>query len=486
MIKRSIGIDIGPAHFCAVQLCRTDERFAVEKVYTAKTRRSTDSPRSILRTLMAEGDFDSWAEIAVSIPNENVLFRNVDSSPTSAGQASPASLCDLPVGADEVMTQMYPREHLVGGNGRHILVAVDRAALHHRLDLLAEADLHPGLADADIFAVNAAVKVNHPDIVLGESIIAHLDEAQLTLAIARDGKILAIRKLPISPSPDDVVQPAPEPLGELIAHETQITWRKLFGREVDHDTKLYLASPQDIADNIASTIQKHLPCRITIVDPYTTIQAPAERNGHAAICVAEGLALRLLAPEIASGLNFVDACRAQAQSNLNVKSELRTLGLLAALVAIVAIAGFFIRLWRLEYRYNKVQAQITEIFRRTLPEEKNIVNPLAQLEQKITAMRAGYSPLGWSAGQAAGPLDILNAVTTAIPDNSGITVNNILITPDSVRLSGTSSEFAAVYGWQQQLQQHALFSVVNVQDIHRQSAGQPVNFTILISLAGTK
>ena len=66
-MNRSIGIDMGSSYVCAVQVARTQEHFEVEKVFCAKTRRSTDSRPQILRSLTEQQGFYNLADVAVSV-----------------------------------------------------------------------------------------------------------------------------------------------------------------------------------------------------------------------------------------------------------------------------------------------------------------------------------------------------------------------------------------------------------------------------------
>ena len=67
MVKRCIGIDIGPSHLHAVQIYRRDEQFHIEKVHSIQIRRSTDSLQDIIRTLISRHGFDRRFGIVQSV-----------------------------------------------------------------------------------------------------------------------------------------------------------------------------------------------------------------------------------------------------------------------------------------------------------------------------------------------------------------------------------------------------------------------------------
>ena len=151
-------------------------------------------------------------------------------------------------------------------------------------------------------------------------------------------------------------------------------------------------------------------------------------------------------------------------------------------IIIIALAGLFIRFSRLESEYARLQNNINSVFRQTLPEEKNIVNPLVQLDQKLKVLQTDYKSFG-SALPDFGPLEILHTVTESIPSQSNISIDNILITTESIRITGSTQSFEYLYNWQEILQEVPEFTAVDVHNPNRDTQSKTVRFTILISLA---
>jgi Tfp pilus assembly protein PilN len=461
---------------CAVQVSCTQNDLLIEKVFTAKIRRAFDSPSDILSTLVTTHGFDNLAETAVSIPGEAVLLRNIETDPATINQFSAPQDGSIP-NADRFVTKTYVPAGQDGPKTRAMLVAVDRERLRERLNILVRADMHPMLVETALFAVNTAVIANHPEAATGHALVVHIDKAHLTIAITQDGFIIFARKLPVC---DD------NNLAATVDSEIRLTYRKLFDGDIPSDAKLYLVPQLDNPKTIEAALANALHCHITLVNPCAGVQRDPKCNVDIGMTVAEGLALRALSPETIAGLNFVNALQNEEKPRIELKRELRTIAALAAAVILVATATLFIRLWKLEHKNTNIQKQTAELFRKTLPDEKNIVNPLAQLEQKIASLQTGYASFGVAADTTPGPLEIMRQVTQTIPEQAGITVGSLLLSPDSVRITGTAGTFAPVYQWQQQLQQNLKFASVDVSDIQRLAAGKSVNFTILIALAGAQ
>lgn len=275
-----------------------------------------------------------------------------------------------------------------------------------------------------------------------------------------------------------------EQVAQILSREVGITWRKLFGAEIERNVKIYLVTGDTNATYFKTAIEDNLHCQTTIVNPCEKVKCLPEHNGDISIDsigVAEGLALRALAPSQTAGINFLEANDADIKPKINMKKEFTICAVLIGAIAFVSLVGLFMRLSHLEAQYAQIKNEVREIFQRTLPEEKNIVNPLVQLEQKLQFLWKDYALFGSVSGIE--PLEVLNTVTTYTPPEMNINLNDMLITAESVRLMGTSQSFESVYSWQRLLQDIPQFSNVDVRDIRREPKSERVQFTVLASFA---
>jgi len=527
MVKRCIGIDISSSCLHAVQVSRTGEHFHIEKVFSIQTRRSSDSPPDILRSLTSKYGFDRRADIAISMPNDAVFFRNLETDLASLEQIPGLSKWEpkrekehmqnqsvlehnFPIEPDEIIAQVCSYRQLSEDRYSVLVTAAKRASLHERLNILAGAKMHPKLVEAAIFAVHSTIAVNHPEIMSGTAIIAYWDESYLTLAVTQNDNILIVRNIPVIFRSDNnkrskirVVRrdrnqryrgirtvrnglenndSFQEQVAELLSREVQITWRKVFGSEIEQDTKVYLIAGDSISIGLEAAIEENLHCQTTIVDPHAKVQGSAEYNGDAAICLAEGLALSVLAPEKTKSINFLEADTANVKPTLDLKREFVICAILVAAIVIVSLLGLFVRLSHSERKYAHIKNEITEVFQAALPEEKNIVSPLAQLEQKLQSLREDYRLFAPFSPTDLRPLEVLRSITVNTPSQGNVKIDDLLITTESVRLTGNSESFESVYKWQQRLQKAPQFSTVDVHNIGRDKTGR-VNFTISLLLA---
>ena len=494
MVKRCIGIDIGSSWLCAVQIARIGEEFHIEKVFSTQTRRSTDSPPDILRSLLSQHGFDRRADVAVSMPHDTVFFRGfpqggVPNLQPCSADGSSALQDHFPIEPDELVTQVYSKHSLSGDKFSVLTAAAGRESLRERLDVLAQAKMRPKLIDAPIFVIHSVVSVNHPEVTTGTAIIAYVDECWLALAVTQDGNILAVRNIPLvsgSDNDSDVIQ---QQIAGLLSREAEITWRKVFGSGIEPDCKIYLVTAGNISDGLKTALEENLHCSTAIVDPCAKLKTlPDCKAGQSQyairdtqFAIAEGLALRVLAPEQTKGINFLGADNADIKPRLNLKKELVICAALVGMIVVFWLAGLFMRLSDLETNYSHIKNEITEVFQSTLPQEKNMVSPLVQLEQKLASFRKDYQLFASFYPNNLSPLEVLHSITTHRPSQANVKVDDFLIAADTVRISGTCDSFESVYQWQRLLQEVPGFNLVDVQDVQRQPQSGVVQFTMLLS-----
>ena len=486
MIKRCIGIDIGSSYLCAVQIARTDEDFCVEKVFGTQIRRSTDSPGEMLKPLFSKYGFDRHADVAISMPHDAVFFRNLNTDLAGLEQIRERNWSALehnfPVEAEQIVAQSYSEHPLQDEKYSVLMAASARTSLRQRLNIFAEAKMHPCLAEAAIFAVHSAVAMNHPEILSGQAMIAHIDEHYITLAVTRSGDILVVRSIPIITGSGSDIDSVHEQIARVISSEARITWRKVFGSDIDQDTKIYMITTGESSDCVVGLIDEKLHSQTTAVDCYATIENLSSQKADVPICVAEGLALRALAPEQTNGVNFLEADKADAEPVLNLKKEFIVCGTLICAIAVFSLVGLFMRLSHLEAAYAGIKNETKEIFQTACPQEK-IVNPLVQLQQKIESFRSDSRLVASLPVSGLSSLDILYKLSANSPSRESIKVDDILIAADTVRINGTCDSFESVYQWQRFLQEVPGLALIDVKDIGKQSKSDLVEFTMLLSLS---
>ena len=486
MVKRCIGIDIGFSYLRAVQIMRTEDELCIEKVFSTQTRRSKDSLLEILRRLSSKHGFDHRSDVAISMPHDAVFFRNLETDFAGLEQIrqGPKSALEhnIPIEPDQIVAQACSHRQLPDDKYSVLTAAVSKASLRDRLNILAGAKIHPNLVETAIFAIHSTIVTNHPEIATGQAIIAYIDESYLTLAVTENNNIFIVRNIPIVSNSDNNTDLIQEHVADMLAREAEVTWQKVFGTDIEQKIKIYLAIGGDVAGDLEAAVKERLRCQIVTVEPYAMVKRSFEKNGDTGICVAEGLALRALAPEKTVGVNFLEADNADMKPALDLRKELIISAALVAAIIVVSFVGLFVRLFHLESKYTNIKNEIRQVFQHTLPQETNIVNPLVQLEQQLVSFRKDNQLFASFYPNNLTPLKVLHNITTNTPSESNIRIDDLLITTESVRLKGTCDSFDSVYQWQRLLQEIDGFTLVEVKDPQRNPKSNVIHFTILISL----
>jgi len=484
MPKRYIGLDIGRSHVSAAQVVRTANGFQIEKAFATQTRRSTDSLPEILHSLADEHGFDRRADVAVSLPLHAFFFADVETDAKELERLRAADIAGLkdcfPIPADDIIAQVCSVRSAEGGKSSVLVAATSREQLRQGLHFLHEGRIKPACVDTPITAAQATVVVNHADAASGPALILYVDPSTLSLAVTHDGSILLVRNIPMLSSDEENEEAFARQTADIVSQEIEITWKRLFDGVPDPGLRIFLIAPPQRAAALTACLQEKTNGPVVPVNPYARVARSEEVEEQLPLSVAEGLALRALQPQGSDRLDFLAAYRARTRPRFRMKKELTVCAALAAAAAVVWVAGLFLQLSSLETTYGQLKQQMEQVFRQTVPEEQNIVDPAAQLQQRLDAFRKESEFLTCLSGRPA-PLEILYTLSRNTPATAALQLQDVLIAADSVRLTGSCDSFATLSEWQRVLETIPGVRVVDVPRPIKDSRSGKVRFTISLS-----
>ncbi len=483
--KRCIGIDIGRSHVRAVQMARTPVGFCIEKVFGAQARRSTDSLPGILRGLREDHGFDPRADVAVSLPHHLFFFADVETD--AAGlekyrEGDTAGLNDsFPIPPEDIVAQVCSVLPSGAGKKSLLVAAASCALLREQMNALGEAEIKPVRVETPTTAVQAAIAANHPEIAKELAVMLYVDASTLSIAVTQDGCILLVRNLPMISVENQNAESLARLTAEVVAQEIEITWRRLFGRDPDAGLGIFLVASRPMTGPFAAAIGAKINCRIIPVDPYANVKRLETEDADFSLCVAEGLAIRTLQPSGADGINFLAAYRARTRPQMRMKRELAICGGIAAAAVVIWTVGLFLQLSTFESQYAELRRQEEAIFRRVAPEEQTIVNPAAQIQQRLDSLRKdGELFTCFNAGRPA-PLETLSTLSRQMPAKGSLKLEDVLIAADSIRIMGNCDSFATFFEWQRLLEKTPGLQLVDAPQPTKDSESQRVKFTVSLS-----
>jgi len=489
MPKRCIGIDIGRVHVCAAQVARTAEGLRLEKAFAMQTRRSTDSLPAVLHSLTNEHGFDRRADVAIALPQQVFFFADIETDAAGLEKIRALDTTGLkdyfPIPADDIIAQVCSILRMEGGKSSVLVAASSRGQLHEGLRPLSEVKIKPTCLDTPITAAHATILTNHPESAGGLAILLYVDSATLSLAVTHDGNILLVRNIPMSSSGEQDTETFAQQTADIVAQEIEITWRRLFGSSPDPGFRVFMIAPRQRLAALTASVQDKTGSQVIPVNPYARVARSEGIDADLPLCVAEGLALRVLQPGNAKPIDFLAAYQARTRPRLRIKKELTVCAGLAAAAAVVWVAGLLLQLSSLESSYGQLKRQAEEVFHQAVPEEENIVDPVAQLQQRLDAFRKEETLTSLSPGRPS-PLEILYALSRNTPATTGLKLQEVQIAPDSVRITGTCDKFATLSEWQRLLETIPGLRVKDVPRPTKDAKTGKVQFTIYLSTEGSQ
>jgi len=486
MGKRAIGIDVSTHHVRAVQMVCEGERLYVEKVFSAPTRRSTDSSHDLLYSLWHQRGFDPKAEVAAALPHHCVFYRDLRLNTNELEQLHEGGSATLehhfPIVSDHILTHTCTERLLEEDRYLVLLAATERKALEERINLFAHCDSTPRLLDVELCAVQASVWANYPESRLGGNIIAFLDETHLALGILEDGLPLLIRNTPLQLKMAQENDQEEHRVANLVAQESRLTWQKAHGHELERDITIYLCCGSTFSDSLRQQIERSAACSVEIVDPAARVAFHPDQSQQTDMALAQGLAIRALIPKQTTGVNFLASQQKRGLDEIDLHRELRTIGVLVGAILLAWLIGFYARYFSLEHQYQETKEEIRTTFKNYLPNVP-VVHPAAQLQQTFEETLQEYQQLYRMTGEHQDPLRILQNLGDSKPAQSDVVITDLLITSDTIRVTGSCSSFEQAHQWQVQMETTPGWENISLLDPRREGPSGRVRFTLLIDMA---
>ena len=156
-------------------------------------------------------------------------------------------------------------------------------------------------------------------------------------------------------------------------------------------------------------------------------------------------------------------------------------GLLAALVIIIWLSGFFYDLKQVRERIAAVEARKMEIFKETFPGVPVVDDPFLQMKAEAERL-AGKIGLPPEMDRKAYCVDILNDISRFVPADSDVVIERLVVGPDDVVLSGSTDSFNAVNTLKSEFGKSALFGKIDISTATMSKIDKRVSFKLRLEL----
>jgi Tfp pilus assembly protein PilN len=272
-----------------------------------------------------------------------------------------------------------------------------------------------------------------------------------------------------------------ETLVPVLTREIEMTLRAIFGSNTHSQLKVFISANNELLQDLSGALPEAINCQVVALNPFTKIDCPEQQQADTDIVIAVGLAL-IGTNEIGEVLNFLVVDEFRSDQTAETKRGLFIFGLLLLAIVVLLVAKLFYELNTLENDNQLVKQQIREVFVQALPEEKNIVNELVQLNEQLEMVRAEYNTFASGLSDRVLPLRVLQNISEKITPEQNIRIYDISIAPELVRLVGAAASFESVDNLMSVLRQISEFNAVELQDIDVDPQSGRVPFTLSITM----
>ena len=192
------------------------------------------------------------------------------------------------------------------------------------------------------------------------------------------------------------------------------------------------------------------------------------------------LSLAMVEIEGIAGLNFHKGQFAARKLFLKHKKNWIKTGIFAAAVIVLLLFNLITNSYTLNKQLDSLDQQIRSIFQATFPKEK-IVDPFLQMQINVKEAKKNAG-LQSATGPHLRSIDIINAISRSIPETITVDVTRMVISPDTVLISGNSDTFNSVEEIKSNLEQIDFFKRVTISSTNKDRSGKAIRFQLKVEL----
>jgi general secretion pathway protein L len=388
----------------------------------------------------------------------------------------------VPFGLDDVVVdyQVLTRQK----TGSTVLAAlVQKSDLERHLSALSEAGLDPKIVDfgplCGLNLLNALAK-ELPENFAYVEVTRH----DATAALYRQRQLQGVRAL--LPPPSSNGSGPGHVSAEALAHELRWTLMVLNGGAIEGNLPCLLAGePSDFLTDTARAFSESAGLRVVRLESLPLRSLPGVSEGVApAFARPLGLALRELEPATTLGLNFRRGEFTYKKGQAEIRAQLLRIGALGAVLAFLIVTNLFVSYGLQRARANAFDERIRSIVASVLPATAVTAgNAVDVLQAEVNAVKTKLGLLADTApvGNLTA-IDLLYAISGAVPKNVTVDVDEYVMDPDSIRVRGRTQSYENVDTLKKTFEEMPYFREVQAKDIKSAPDGKGVDFRLILTL----
>jgi general secretion pathway protein L len=377
----------------------------------------------------------------------------------------------IPFGLEEVLVDFHLTERTADG-GTVLAVAVPRTTLTEHLDTLAAVGFDPTLVGLAPLAPLSLLQLAGRESQ-GVEALLDIGESRSSVVLLRDGVLKGLRTVSIGLRKTGGF--------EAFLRELRWTLLALGEHSPSFPGRFFLCGGGSLLPQLSETLAHAFAAEVVPFQHLALSVVPPElreEQGLFSACLGLGLSetLGLSAPAI----NLRRGEFAHQGQRAVLRREMGRLGWLAAGVVAAAGLAFALEVHRLSTRYGTVRQEIRRVFTDTLPEIHTIVSEKAQLQDAVTTIQSRQRVI---ASAATAPLELLRQLSTALPEQVKLDLDEWTFDEESIRLRGTTTSFDAAETIKTAATGLGMFREVQLKDVKTATGGKKVSFTMHLLFA---
>lgn len=418
-------------------------------------------------------------EPIVSISAEFISYRNLQvpfKDRKKIRQVLPFELePTLPYPLDEVTVDFEIIRH---AEKTDLLVSVIKTSkIKEILDILKELHIDPYVVSPGGFSsVVCLSKFREPD---KDFIFIDLDEKYATVFTVKSGHVYSARAF-YSPISDPRLK-----AGKLCDHIMQVmaAFESLFAVDFEPAT-LFLSGKSEDNHVLIQTIGDTLNVPASFVDMLAVLNPELIISSEFPLDASRSNnALALAAIEIAGlrTINFSGERSIIKKYWEEYKNDFIRTGLIAAFVFVLLMFNVLFEAHFLQKDVNALNRQIAFIFQSTFPDVEKIDDPLKQMKDRVAQEREKNAFTGDMATEMLN-IDILNEISSRIPDQLDVELTSLVRGDDSLIISGDTDSFNNVDDMKNRLESAGVFKAITISSANLEKSTNRIQFKLKIDL----
>ena len=483
MSRKVLALDIQSNRVCAVLVKSSlrDSRIAAFRA-VAILPESEDGGgglRAALETITATMDLDG-TDCVVSLPAVFFSCRNLQvpfSNPKKIRMVLPFEIePSLPFPAEQLAIDFS----VVGAGAtldqtEVLAAAIDKARLASVLDALAAVGIDPERVTLSGFS--AALWIGRISESDGTTLCLDIGDTFGSLQVVDGSRVRLIRSFPLPAVTTGRAR--------ALQHHIRTTLSALteFGGSPDAPNEVVLTG-NGVEGLDLEQLAADLPIALRTPNLKEELGAPGVDDGAPGWTPARmdgALALALAEIEGLESLNFHRGQFPGKKILSRYRENLIRTGALAAAVLVLMFASVLVDTFVQQRRLEELDHQVEALFKDAFPDTKKVADPYQQMKINLQELKKSASLPGESLPTARS-IDLLKSVSDSIPDDISVVFDRLVISPDTILISGTTAGFNTVDEIKGHLERIPAFKKVTISSANTDRSGKEVNFQLKLDL----